>query len=180
MKKLKKLVLSFKKPQNWACINVKPFVSKTLYRWISFILHACQECKFIMLIHMRVTVVRLCDLLRVTEPVTSVCAKLFQSCPTLQPYGTIARQDRLSRGFSRQECWRGLPCRPPGDLPNPGINPSSVCLLRWQEDSLAPMSPGKPNRWLTEPECRPEDPFLYCLFHPTNTGIIQNQCQNQF
>ena len=27
--------------------------------------------------------------------------------------------------FSRQECWSGLPCPPPGDLPNPGIEPMS-------------------------------------------------------
>ena len=26
-------------------------------------------------------------------------------------------------GFSRQEYWNGLPCYPPGHLPNPGINP---------------------------------------------------------
>ena len=25
--------------------------------------------------------------------------------------------------FSRQGCWSGLPCPPPGDLPNPGIKP---------------------------------------------------------
>ena len=36
---------------------------------------------------------------------------------------TIARQAPLSMGFSRQEYWSGLPCRPPGDLPNPGIEP---------------------------------------------------------
>ena len=29
-------------------------------------------------------------------------------------------------GFSRQEYWRGLPCPPPGDLPNPGMEPSSL------------------------------------------------------
>ena len=34
---------------------------------------------------------------------------------------TIARQAPLSMGFSRQEYWTGLPCRPPGDLPDPGI-----------------------------------------------------------
>jgi len=27
--------------------------------------------------------------------------------------------------FSRQEYWSGLPCRPPGDLPNPGTEPVS-------------------------------------------------------
>ena len=31
----------------------------------------------------------------------------------------------LSMGFSRQEYWSGLPCPPPGDLPNPGIKPAS-------------------------------------------------------
>ena len=28
--------------------------------------------------------------------------------------------------FSRQECWSGLPCPPPGDLPNPGMKPTSL------------------------------------------------------
>ena len=38
---------------------------------------------------------------------------------------TIARQAPLSVGSSRQEYWSGLPCPPPGDLPNPGIEPAS-------------------------------------------------------
>ena len=29
-------------------------------------------------------------------------------------------------GLSRQEYWSGLPCPPPGDLPNPGIEPASL------------------------------------------------------
>ena len=29
-------------------------------------------------------------------------------------------------GFSRQEYWSGLPCPPPGDLPDPGIKPVSL------------------------------------------------------
>ena len=37
-------------------------------------------------------------------------------------------------GFSRQEYWRGLPCPPPGDLPDPGI--TSASLLHWQAGSL--------------------------------------------
>ena len=32
----------------------------------------------------------------------------------------------LSMGFSRQENGSGLPCPPPGDLPNPGIEPESL------------------------------------------------------
>ena len=41
----------------------------------------------------------------------------------------IARQAPLSMGFSRQECWSGLPCTPPGDLPNPEIEPTSLMSL---------------------------------------------------
>ena len=39
---------------------------------------------------------------------------------------TIASQAPLSMGFSRQESWIGLPCPPPGDLPDPGIKPASL------------------------------------------------------
>ena len=39
---------------------------------------------------------------------------------------TVAHQAPLSMGFSRQEYWNGLPCLPPVDLPNPGIEPESL------------------------------------------------------
>ena len=38
---------------------------------------------------------------------------------------TVARQAPLSMGFSRQEFWSGLLCPSPGDLPDPGIEPTS-------------------------------------------------------
>ena len=38
---------------------------------------------------------------------------------------TVAHQAPLSMGFSRQECWNGLPFPSPGDLPDPGIEPAS-------------------------------------------------------
>ena len=37
-------------------------------------------------------------------------------------------QAPLSMGFSRQEYWSGLPCPPPGNLPDPGIEPVSPAL----------------------------------------------------
>ena len=49
---------------------------------------------------------------------------------------TIDHQVPLSMGFPRQEYWNGLPFPAPGDLPNPGIKPSLLSLLHWQEDSL--------------------------------------------
>ena len=55
-----------------------------------------------------------------------------------------ACQAPLSLGFSRHEYWSGLPCPPPGDLPNPGLNSCLLCLLPWQAGSL-PLTPlGKP------------------------------------
>ena len=39
---------------------------------------------------------------------------------------TVAHQASLSMGFSRQEYWSGLPCPPPRNLPNPGIEPTSL------------------------------------------------------
>ena len=39
---------------------------------------------------------------------------------------TVAHQVPLSMGFSRQESWSGLPCPPPGNLPHPGIEPTSL------------------------------------------------------
>ena len=38
----------------------------------------------------------------------------------------VAHQAPLSMGFSRHEYWSGLPCPPPGDLPNPGTEATSV------------------------------------------------------
>ena len=59
----------------------------------------------------------------------------------------MCAQSRLTLGntmncveFSRQEYWSGLPCPPPVDLPNPGIESRSPVL---QTDSLSSQSPRK-------------------------------------
>ena len=49
---------------------------------------------------------------------------------------TVACQAPLSMGFSRQEYWSGLPCPPPGDLPDPGIEPMSLVSPALRADSL--------------------------------------------
>ena len=60
-----------------------------------------------------------------------VCSVVFDS---LRPY--VAHQSPLSMGFSRQEYWSGLPCPPPGNLPDPGIKPLSPASPALQADSL--------------------------------------------
>ena len=54
-----------------------------------------------------------------------VCAKSFSRVWLCDPMD-CSLQAPLSMGFSRQEHWSGLPCPPPGDLPDPGIRPVSL------------------------------------------------------
>ena len=53
---------------------------------------------------------------------------LFRSDPFVTPW-TVALQSPLTMGFSRQEYWNGLPCAPPGDLPDLVIETESLMSL---------------------------------------------------
>ena len=65
-----------------------------------------------------------------------------QSCQTLCDLTNCSPPGSSVLGeFSRQEYWSRLPCPPPGDLPNPGIEHKSPAL---QADSLLSEPPGKP------------------------------------
>ena len=39
---------------------------------------------------------------------------------------TVGHQAPLSMGFPKQEYWSGLPFLPPANLPDPGIDPTSL------------------------------------------------------
>ena len=67
----------------------------------------------------------ICHLLWSYPSVSISVFLVTQLCLTFVTPWTVAYQARLSMGFSRQEYWGGLPCPPPGDLPNPGIEPRS-------------------------------------------------------
>ena len=57
---------------------------------------------------------------------------------------TVAHHIPLSMGFPRQEYWSGLPFSPPGDLPDPGVEP------------VFPTSPALAGRFFTaEPSGKP-------------------------
>ena len=57
---------------------------------------------------------------------------------------SVALWAPLSIGFSRQEYLSRLPCSPPRELPDPGIEPTSPVFPALQVDSLPTKSPGKP------------------------------------
>ena len=50
----------------------------------------------------------------------------FSRVQLFETLWTLVYQASLSRGFSRQEYWSGLPFPSPGDLPDPGIEPTSL------------------------------------------------------
>ena len=74
---------------------------------------------------------------------TVCCAVLSHSVVSysLRPHGTVATRLLCPQGFFRQEYWYGLPCPPPEDLPNPGIEPRPPAL---QADCLPSEPSGKP------------------------------------
>ena len=74
----------------------------------------------------------------------TVCAQLLSRVWSFATPWTVARQAPLSMGFPRQEYWSGLPFPPPGDLPDPGIEPASPAPALADESSTA-VSPRKPS-----------------------------------
>ena len=109
-----------------------------------------------------------------------MCAKLFQSCPTLcNSLWSVACQAPLSMGFSRQEQWSVLPCPPPGDQPKSLTSPA----LPDGFFTLAP--PGKPRMRHTYSKARfmvyrkLKFNWVSCIFHllnlatpPTSNGRL--------
>ena len=76
------------------------------------------------------------------------CARLFVTL------WIIAGQAPLSMGFYRQEYWSVLPFPSSGDLPNPGIEPTSL------------MSPGLAGRFFTTSTIREASSFSRTLNDP--------------
>ena len=86
-----------------------------------------------------------------------ICVQLFV---TLQ---TVALEVPLSVGFSKEEYWIGLPCPPPGDLPNPGIKSTSL-MFSALAGGFFTTSP----TWET-----PKSPMTTCLL---GGGVISRHC----
>ena len=79
---------------------------------------------------------------------------------------TVAHQVPLFMGFSRQEYWSGLPCPPPGDLPDPGIKPRSPAPPALAGGFFITEPPGKPlNAFISVKGCEDEAALStpYCL-----------------
>ena len=78
---------------------------------------------------------------------------------------TVACQAPLSMKFSRQEYWSGLPCHPPEDLPDSGIQPRAPTL---QADSLLLSHQGSPHNIRIISKTK----FLKCLCSMLQTYLM--------
>ena len=100
------------------------------------------------------------------EPSQLFCLLLLFSCLVMfdcfETPWTVARQATLFMRFPRQEYWSGLPFPPLGDLPNPGTEPVSPCLLHWHAEPLLLSHRGSP---------------LFCLLLANNWIWLNNSLQ---
>ena len=74
------------------------------------------------------------------SPKLLCCVRLF-----VIPW-TVTGQAPQSMRFFRQEYWSGLPCTPPEDLPDPGIEITSFTSPDLAGGSLPVAPPGKPSK----------------------------------
>ena len=65
-----------------------------------------------------------------------VCEVASVMSDSVQTHGLLPARLLCPWGFARQEYWSALLCPPPGNLPNPGIEPIShvSCIGRWELD----------------------------------------------
>ena len=73
-----------------------------------------------------------------------VCVKSLSHVRLFATPWTVARQAPLSVGFSSQEYWSGLLFPPPGDLPDPGLEPVSLVSPALAGRFFTTEPPGKP------------------------------------
>ena len=94
----------------------------------------------------------------------------MHACSHVQLFATlwtVAHQVPLSMGFSRQEYWSGLPYLPPGEPPDPGIEPTSAVSLALAGRFFTTEPPGKP-------ECYTQKCVCVCVCVCVYNSIVHN------
>ena len=76
-------------------------------------------------------------------------------------------------GFAGQERWSGLPCPPPGDLPDPGTETQSFMSLALVGRSFTIAPPGKPPPLTVFPK------YSSSLCKKSSGPVMQMELQHQ-
>ena len=93
---------------------------------------------------------------------------------SLRPHGLQPARFLSSQGFSRQEYQSGLPYPPPGDLPNPGIEPRSPVL-----HSLSSEPPGKPTELMASVKYNLVYERIIALYHSFKIKYYKYICKQK-
>ena len=119
-------------------------VKQAFARWHLSGLHKEIKCR----LHLWLTSLRVSASCFQRLPLELLFSYSSRPCVTLRCYAVLSRFSRVhlfatlrtadhqalqSMGFSRQEHWSGLPCSPPGGLPDPRINASLQGLLHCRQ-----------------------------------------------
>ena len=122
-------VLSWKSSVSLALIHFVPQGQTYLLFWYRLISHFCISSPM-----MKRTsfLVLLLDLVGLHTYFLNHCSLLW----LFATLWTVAQQAPMSMGFSTQEYWSGLPCPPPGNLPDPGTEPLSLIFSALADRSL--------------------------------------------
>ena len=105
------------------------------------------------------------------------CVHSYFSCAQLSvTLWTVAHQVPLSMGLSRYEYWSGLPCPPPGDLPNPEIKPVSLTSPALTDGFLTTNAPGKPlcADAVLQNHSKQDTPCISTLLPPVNRAHLNH------
>ena len=105
------------------------------------------------------------------------CMHSYFSCAQLSvTLWTVAHQVPLSTGLSRYEYWSGLPCPPPGDLPNPEIKPVSLTSPALTDGFLTTNAPGKPlcADAVLQNHSKQDTPCISTLLPPVNRAHLNH------
>ena len=108
----------------------KKFVQKTVFKcndiFTILFLKLTQDCILLVFISLDFVLLVICKQYNCVCVCVCVCERTLSRVQLFATPWTIAHQAPLSMNFPRQEYWSGLPCSPPGDLPDPEIESMSL------------------------------------------------------
>ena len=93
-----------------------------------------------------------------------MCVNHFSLVQLRATLWTVAHQAPVSMRFSRQEYQSGLPCPPPGDLPNPGIKPASFTSPALASRLFTSNARWKARTW-GQPKCLSTDGWIEKMWY---------------
>ena len=105
-----------------------------------------------------------------TSKLLTICAESLSCVQVFLTLWTVACQAPLSVGFPREDYWSALPFPSPGDLPEPGIKPTSLASPALAGRFFTTEPPENPNSWPGPNKQQPAASAQGRAWQPTRSG----------